>query len=177
MSDFPWYIQLENGDESLAQGDLIFNCPVIIPPSEIEEDQELEVEVELFDIVVLTQTCDLDNSKITQVQVCPFFNLDDLEFIKNSANKREERSKKEKVRQGNLSGYHLLNSNNDIGLENFLIVDFRNTYAIHKSFLQQFVKNQEKRIRLLPPYREHLAQSFARYFMRVGLPVDIPSFR
>jgi hypothetical protein len=28
--------------------------------------------------------------------------------------------------------------------------------------------------RLLPPYREHLSQSFARYFMRVGLPVDIP---
>jgi hypothetical protein len=26
------------------------------------------------------------------------------------------------------------------------------------------------------PYREHLAQSFARYFMRVGLPVNIPPF-
>jgi hypothetical protein len=32
------------------------------------------------------------------------------------------------------------------------------------------------RLRLLPPYREHLSQSFARFFMRVGLPVDIPSF-
>ena len=27
------------------------------------------------------------------------------------------------------------------------------------------------------PYREHLAQAFARYFMRVGLPVDIPAFK
>ncbi len=33
------------------------------------------------------------------------------------------------------------------------------------------------RLRLLPPYREHLAQGFARFFMRVGLPVDIPAFR
>ena len=31
------------------------------------------------------------------------------------------------------------------------------------------------RKRLLPPYREHLSQSFARYFMRVGLPTDIPA--
>jgi hypothetical protein len=30
------------------------------------------------------------------------------------------------------------------------------------------------RLRLLPPYREHLSQAFARYFMRVGLPQDIP---
>ena len=28
-----------------------------------------------------------------------------------------------------------------------------------------------------PPYREHLAQAFARFFMRVGLPIDIPEER
>jgi hypothetical protein len=33
-----------------------------------------------------------------------------------------------------------------------------------------------RRLRLLPPYREHLSQAFARFFMRVGLPVDIPPF-
>jgi hypothetical protein len=31
-------------------------------------------------------------------------------------------------------------------------------------------------VRLLPPYREHLAQAFARFFIRVGLPVDVPPF-
>lgn len=30
-----------------------------------------------------------------------------------------------------------------------------------------------KRLRLCPPYREHLSQAFARYFMRVGLPINI----
>jgi hypothetical protein len=29
---------------------------------------------------------------------------------------------------------------------------------------------------LLPPYREHLSQAFARFFMRVGLPVEVPPF-
>ena len=32
------------------------------------------------------------------------------------------------------------------------------------------------KVRILPPYREHLAQAFARFFMRVGLPVDVPPF-
>jgi hypothetical protein len=29
------------------------------------------------------------------------------------------------------------------------------------------------RPQLLPPYREHLSQSFARFFMRVGLPIPV----
>jgi hypothetical protein len=28
----------------------------------------------------------------------------------------------------------------------------------------------------MPPYREHLAQAFARYFMRVGLPREAHPF-
>jgi hypothetical protein len=32
------------------------------------------------------------------------------------------------------------------------------------------------RMVLPPPYREHLAQAFARYFMRVGLPHDAKAF-
>jgi hypothetical protein len=32
------------------------------------------------------------------------------------------------------------------------------------------------RLRLRSPYREHLAQAFARYFMRVGLPHDARAF-
>jgi len=31
-------------------------------------------------------------------------------------------------------------------------------------------------LRMLSPYREHLAQGFARYFMRVGLPHDAKAF-
>jgi hypothetical protein len=34
--------------------------------------------------------------------------------------------------------------------------------------------NRLSGLRLCPPYREHLAQAFARFFMRVGLPIPIP---
>jgi hypothetical protein len=39
------------------------------------------------------------------------------------------------------------------------------------------VEKLGNRLRLCPPYREHLAQAFARFFMRVGLPSDIPEER
>jgi hypothetical protein len=38
-------------------------------------------------------------------------------------------------------------------------------------------KRNGKRLRLLPPYREHLSQAFARFFMRIGLPVHIDLFK
>ncbi|MCS6860043.1 MAG: hypothetical protein NZT92_06970 [Abditibacteriales bacterium] len=57
------------------------------------------------------------------------------------------------------------------------VVDFRRVYTLPKAFVRNFAAAQGKRLRPLPPYREHLAQAFARFFMRVGLPVDIPPFR
>lgn len=47
-------------------------------------------------------------------------------------------------------------------------------YSVPRSFLESLLKQRmQSRLRLLPPYREHLSQAFARFFMRVGLPVPI----
>ena len=56
------------------------------------------------------------------------------------------------------------------------VVSFRQIYSVPLDYLRERAK-QRPRLRLLPPYREQLAQAFARYFMRVGLPIDIPPFR
>ena len=50
------------------------------------------------------------------------------------------------------------------------VVDFRAIYTLPKDFVLAFAKTQKVRTRLLSPYKEHLSQAFARYFMRVGLP-------
>ncbi len=42
--------------------------------------------------------------------------------------------------------------------------------------MKQIAKQRGKRLRLLSPYKEKLAQSFAYYYMRVALPNDIPRF-
>lgn len=54
------------------------------------------------------------------------------------------------------------------------LVDFHEVFSIPRAFLEKLVSQRiEPRVRLLPPYREHLSQAFARFFMRVGLPVSI----
>ncbi len=50
------------------------------------------------------------------------------------------------------------------------IIDFRTIYTLPKDFVLAFSGKLGKRVRLLSPYKEHLSQAFARYFMRVGLP-------
>jgi hypothetical protein len=54
------------------------------------------------------------------------------------------------------------------------IVDFHSVHTVPRAFLDMLVAERgAKRLRLLPPYREHLSQSFARFFMRVGLPTPV----
>ncbi|MCG3196172.1 MAG: hypothetical protein GHCLOJNM_00643 [bacterium] len=57
------------------------------------------------------------------------------------------------------------------------IVDFRRTFSLPIGFMRELARGVGPRVRLLPPYREHPAQAFARFFLRVGLPVDIPPFK
>ncbi|WP_395076491.1 hypothetical protein [Flavobacterium sp.] len=171
---YPWYCLIENSDD-LMQGDLILECPIVIPPINILENQELEIEIQLINSIILSQSCDLTNGNIDIVLVCPYFELNS--FLNSLPNNQASTTKaKNKIidnlKKGFLPGYHFLNKFED-GLEDYLVVDFRNVYGININSLKAKVLKTEKRLRLNPPYREHLSQAFARYFMRVGLPQDI----
>ena len=73
--------------------------------------------------------------------------------------------------------YHVLNECKIPGLEqDFALIDFHALFTLSVQLAQEFANQAGSRVRLLPPYREHLSQSFARLFMRVGLPTDIPPF-
>jgi len=61
--------------------------------------------------------------------------------------------------------------------QDFMLVDLGRVHTLSIGMVRDFAGRQGLRIRRLPPYREHLAQAFARFFMRVGLPIDIPAFR
>jgi len=153
--------------------DFIEECPVVIPTSEISD--EVEARVISYDVVVMSQSCDLVQKKVDLVLVCPIWPLRDFE---KRSDYFKSRKGKEVLRRGNVPGYHLLNRCEIDGFQTeYLVVDFRNIYGVPFNFLIDFAKKRDKRLRLLPPYREHLSQAFARFFMRVGLPVDIPPFR
>ena len=172
--DYIWYGEIESSD-NIEQGDLIPNCPIVIPPSKIEEGSEPEIEIKLMDSIILSQSCDLLNNKINIVLVCPYYNLkvfvDNLPEGQRGTKARLKHI--ENLRKGHLPGYHLLNKSEITNIDDYLVVDFRNVYGIQIESLRSLVSALDIRIRLLPPYREHLSQSFARYFMRVGLPQDI----
>ncbi len=64
----------------------------------------------------------------------------------------------------------------DYLIDDFLVVDFTSVYSVHFDTLATIAQENDSRLTLLSPYKEHLAQAFARFFMRVGLPADIPKF-
>lgn len=172
MKDYPWY-EIVGGEDGLMQGDFIKDCPVVIPPSEISDN--IEVRIINYDIVIMSQSCDLVQRKLDLVLVCPVWSLN--EFEKKSDFFKSKQGK-ESLRQGNVPGYHLLNKCEiDEFTTDYMVVDFRSVYSVPFDFIVELAQKRGKRIRLLPPYREHLSQAFARFFMRVGLPVDIPSFK
>ena len=141
----------------------------------VEPGEEAAFSWQERDVIVLSQTCDLvpGRENVTEVLLCAAWSRSDLK----SGNLATPRGL-EDARRGNLPGYHLLAPCElPDNLRELRIVDFRRVYSLPLAFVRQRAARAGKRLRLLPPYREHLSQAFARYFMRVGLPQDIPPFR
>jgi hypothetical protein len=174
MKEYPWY-EIVDANTSLSQGDFFEACPVVIPRTVIDRDTEtVAADVIEYDVVVMSQSCDLENRKVDIVLVCPVWSLSEFGMQNGYYGSTKG---KEELRKGYSTGYHLLNSCELEGFnKDYSIVDFRNVYGVPFNFLVQISKKKSHRLRLLPPYREHLSQAFARFFMRVGLPSDIPRF-
>jgi len=176
MANYPWYEDV-NGEAELEQGEIITDCSVILPNNEHYQniinniENNLPLDIIQFNGIILSQSCDIVNNKINSIIVCPVISLMDL---MNKEPYFRSKDARESLRQGREPSYHLLNKFCiETGQDDFYAVSFRHIYSIPKEFIKAVISNK-KRIRLLPPYREHLSQSFARYFMRVGLPTDIP---
>ena len=173
MQLYPWYEVVDLG-EPLEQGDFVEKCPIVIPPAQVKLGQTVDAQLHRYRVVVLSQSCDLIYRKIDIVLVSPVWPLAEMQDVSDTLASTEGR---EQLKRGNLPGYHLLNECQLGGFARGLqVVDFTNVYGVDFGLLQATVEQQGHRVRLLPPYREHLSQAFARFFMRVGLPVDIAPF-
>lgn len=196
MNDFPWYEEVM-ADSPITQGDLIESCPVLA----FDQIPELPAAVKIADVlaaleaaygvlptrvVVMTQACDLAQAKATQVTLCPIRHVSDYKQdweAALSADRRmpkvgEWQSRMNSIKNGRILNLCLLNGRRGETAEQITIphqiVDFHEVFSLPLDFLAKWVTAQgHNRLRLLPPYREHLSQSFARYFMRVGLPQPI----
>lgn len=172
---YPWFQTIH--DDSLEQGDIFENCPVFMPPEDLAENPLFDAIFtwEERDVIVLSQTCDMvrGREKITEALLCPLWKRSEITEGYLSTSKGME-----EARRGSLPGFHLLAESSLPEMPREVrTVDFRRVHSLPLSFLRRRAIVERKRLRLLPPYREHLSQAFARFFMRVGLPADIPPFR
>jgi len=182
LAGYPWFAEIQG--DVLEQGDLLMDCPIFVAPDDLDIDalerehgdeplQRVAFEFRRFDVIVMSQSCDLANNKLREVLLCPLFKHADYEEGPLSLLRDWENA-----RMGRFPAYHVINACELPGHESEArIVDFKRVFSLPVGFLRNFAGRRGSRVRLMPPYREHLSQSFARYFMRVGLPVDIAPFR
>ncbi|MGH9837335.1 MAG: hypothetical protein ACREEM_00950 [Blastocatellia bacterium] len=157
----------------LRQGDYLLKCPVAIHSPRTTNEQEITVQE--GDLIVMTQSCDLENAKARFVALCPIFSIGEFERA-NPVLARK--GAWENVRKGRIESLHLLGSPVDpANSRDSLVVDFREIYSLPFELLSRLAENQGPRWRLKSPYLEHFSQAFARFFMRVGLPSSIPPFK
>ncbi len=178
IPQYPWFGVVEGDD--IEQGDILEEFPIVVLPDKLVFDEgssngSQDIQWQKLDLVVMSQTCDLvkGREKIDDVLLCAVWKRSEL----SSDPHLGTADGMENARMGRLPAYHVLADCNVSGLEREVrIVDFRRVFSMPLPFVRSKLAS-EKRIRVLPPYREHLSQSFARFFMRVGLPADIPSFK
>lgn len=178
----------------------------VIPDQSSENALEIDADLITGDFIILSQSCDLEQDNVDAVVLAPVYSVGQfigadpnlhhkaiqcahskkIDFPNNESlhadvflhlaqECKSLRSEIDKIRKGDKPAYHLLNQEPSVDLP-FSIVDFHRIYSAPKNYLLELTNHQDLRIRLKPPYREHLSQAFARYFMRVGLPSDIRSF-
>ncbi len=166
----------ESRSPALHQGEYLPLCPVPLlqeKPRAATPDQL--VPIKRYNLIIVTQSCDLEQGKASLVALCPIFLLAKYELINEELKKK---GRWEEVRKGRVEGLHLLSSftHPDDGRD-ALVVDFREVHSLPFELLVQHALECGPRWRLKSPYLEHFSQAFARFFMRVGLPSSIPPYR
>jgi hypothetical protein len=160
----------------LAQGDFLPECPVPMFPANFSEaNGNATVPIRRADLIVVTQSCDLENKKVQLVAMCPILSVAQLKTVDERYGKPD---RLEEIRKGRFESLHMLastqNPENNMDVR---IVDFREIHSLPVAFLAEHAIRLGPRWRLRPPFLEHFSQAFARFFMRVGLPTAIPRFK
>jgi hypothetical protein len=204
-AEWPWYEVVD--DDSLDQGDIIPGCPVL-HAVEGEDGAGAVADLRPVTALVLTQTCDLAQSKVESVVVCAVWPvtrvvLQDPKFREEAADTAQrskllmpqidaadadariteiiDRSKAIKkefnaIIKGERPPFAMLEKHDGTPSTPRSMASFQHVYSLPRAVLTRMAQKANPRLRLLPPYREHISQAFGRYFSRIGLLQDIPRY-
>lgn len=172
MSVEPFWV--ETNGTTLRQGDYLPRCLVPVFGADLAKSGTHEITADEYDLIVVTQSCDLERGKARLVAACPIYAIARFEAVNPVFGKK---GRWNDVLKGRVEGLHLLASPvNPADNREALVVDFREIYSLPFDNLAQHAGGIGSRWRLRSPYLEHFSQAFARFFMRVGLPSTIPVY-
>ena len=78
------------------------------------------------------------------------------------------------IRAGRVWGWYFLPKSIELGVAE-MIVDLRQLHTVRLDLLTALCVRGQRRARLQPLYREHLAKHFADTYSRIGLPEPYPT--
>lgn len=173
------YQRVEDG--TLHQGDVVLGLqiPVVVGESFAPGARgpgKIEVDLVETNVVLVSQTCDLVHRKIDSVIVAPINDWERLEATGSVDGTAKDIARKRKsIARGYETHLALLHPNRPhFG---WCVADFRQLRLVPASYLQQVVPGaRDCHFRMASPYREAIAQSLAKFVMRVAIPGDLSEF-
>ena len=164
------------------QGDLLRDVAIVRVESVDISGATAEVSsrVEVVDAIIVTQTCDLENAQVANVllaRVTSWADFASAQFAAGNTAVKSGSFRRSLIR-GDIPPLMLLHTRTSQPTLDWSLVDFRELYVVDRTRIDGFVAEpgNRRRLRLLSPYKEHFAQAFARFYMRVGLPHDARGF-
>ncbi|MFF4597099.1 hypothetical protein [Amycolatopsis sp. NPDC001319] len=162
--------------ERLEQGDIIRKFPIArVGEVIVSEAGEAAVRAKVTksDVVILTQSCDIPKQVQKTILVAEIVSYDSLATRVTDSKSPKWRKK---LSEGNIPGLFLLHEFADNPTFPWSIVSFRDLHVLSKEEVLSASSTSGDRLRLNSPYKEHLSQGYARFMMRVGLPVGAAGF-
>jgi hypothetical protein len=152
----------------LTQGDVIDDCPLVglnlaVLPLDLNEPTTKWWTAR---VIVLTQACDLAQTKVESVLVARVHDaqtLVDAGLLKGTVIRDHIR------RHMVFGSYFLPAAPAPVSLRESLI-ELRDVHSVPRVALEELIRAGKRVVSLVSPYREHLAQHFAVTYMRVALP-------
>ncbi len=179
MSDASWWSVI-TGTE-LEQGDLFFDVPTLRGLSSTDAPDVITASIARVDAIIVTQSCDLEHAKSSRVLLARVVSWADfVEAQLDGGNSAVESSAYiQNLIRGNIPPLTLLHKRLKQPVFPWSVANFRDLHVVERAQLdaQTAQAGSMTRLRLRSPYKEHFAQAFARYFMRVGLPLDATDFQ
>lgn len=186
-----WYEVVEF-NARLTQGDLIFDCPIMTWKSDPEqiiikkprsETLKSAGNIVSIDAIVMTQACDLEQNKVKNAILCPHYPIENIKNLWEQTMHQKGQNPKlsswdayfKKLCEGAFTNLCVIKSDDNESVPiSHKVVDFSEVHTLPRDFLEFILEEkQQPRLRLLSPYREYLSQVFAKFFMRIGLPISL----